>query len=76
MEVKEVSFWIVVTSGNSKLSPRQVKIWVSGIANELGLGLMWTGNKRETEKGWLLEEVVVWGEGEAIQKFFEELEEQ
>ena len=52
-------------------------MWVSGVANELGLGLMWTRNKQETEKGWLLEEVVVWGEEEAIQKFFEEvLEEQ
>jgi len=75
MEVKEVSFWLV-TSDGSGLSPRQVKIWVSGIANELGVGLMWTGNKQETEKGWLLEEAVVWGEEEAIQKFFEELEEQ
>jgi len=75
MDVKEVSFWLV-TSDGSKLNPRQVKVWVSGIANELGLGLMWTGNKQETEKGWLLEEVVVWGEEEAIQKFFEELGEQ
>jgi hypothetical protein len=58
------------------LSPRQVKMWVSGVANGLGLGLMWTGNKQETEKGWVLEEVVVWGEEEAIQKFFEVLEEQ
>jgi hypothetical protein len=75
MEVKEVSFWLI-TSDGSRLSPRQVKMWVSGIANELGLGLMWTGNKQETEKGWLLEEVVVWGEEEVIQRFFEELEEQ